>query len=247
MPGVAIVVPPPAITVGSDVPGIVMPDATQAGLELSAGAGSIGLMPAPPSSVEPSGMVLPPGDDAVVIPEVDEACVPDTVPPDGTETHDPDIAPLIPPPSKVELDPAVPEPPIVGTAVEDIPGVPHGDILAVEPSGAGLRPPGTSSVEPNGIPAGPAEPGLPNGDVMPIPGDVMPIPGEAADPVGATCDNAGTAPRSRIAPTIGEMHFFDVLITRPPSDFPAWPNHHSPHSAAGAAENLRQMPTIQSR
>jgi hypothetical protein len=73
MPGVTIVVPPPAVTVGSDIPGIVMPDTTQVGLGLSAGAGSIGLMPTPPSSVAPSGMVLLPGVDPVLIPDADEA------------------------------------------------------------------------------------------------------------------------------------------------------------------------------
>jgi hypothetical protein len=111
VPGVLVVVPVPASAVGSEIPGVVVPDPTQGegGLSVGAGAGpgSSGLMPALPSSVAPSGMVPIPSVDPAVVPEVSAFCVPDTVPPDGTELHGPDT-PAFPPPSKVELDPAVP-------------------------------------------------------------------------------------------------------------------------------------------
>jgi hypothetical protein len=111
VPGVLVVVPVPASAVGSEIPGVVVPDPTQGegGLSVGAGAGpgSSGLMPALPSSVAPSGMVPIPSVDPAVVPEMNGFCVPDTVPPDGTELHGPDT-PAFPPPSKVELDPAVP-------------------------------------------------------------------------------------------------------------------------------------------
>jgi hypothetical protein len=101
---------------------------------LSVGAGSIGLMPVPPSSVAPSGMVpIPSVDPAVVAEERDELCVPDTVP---LELHDPD-APARPPPSKVEVDP-----PALVLPVTDIPVVPQSAVPPIEPSGPGLNPPG---------------------------------------------------------------------------------------------------------
>jgi hypothetical protein len=221
IPGMLIVVPVPESTVGSEIPGVVMLDPTQGEAELSVGAGpgtgSIGLMPALPSSVAPSGMVPMPSVGPAVVPEVNGLCVPDTVPPDETELHAPDT-PALPPPSKVELDPAVPEPfipvvapiPAVALPVTDVPFVPQSEVPAVEPNGPGLRPPGASSVEPKGMPTWPTDP-VPSGDVMPI-------PGEAAGPIGATCDMAGAPPRNNMAAAIGSRHLIEVSImcfTRP--------------------------------
>jgi hypothetical protein len=210
VPGVLVVVPVPESADGLDIPGVVVPNPTQGEDGLSVGAGpgpgSIGLMPAPPSSVAPSGMVPMPSVDPAVVPEVNGFCVPDTVPLNGTELHGPEM-PALPPPSKVELDPAVPEPPIPGVAlpVTDVPFVLQSEVPAVEPSGPGLRPPGSSSVEPKGMPAGPADP-------VPPSGDVMPIPGEPAGPIGATCDMAGAPPRNSIAAAIGSRHRIEVSI-----------------------------------
>jgi hypothetical protein len=55
------------------------------------------------------------------------------------------------------------------------------------------------------MPAGPTDPALPSGDVMPI-------PGEAVEPVGPTCDMAGAPPRNSIA-AIGSRRFIAVSIT----------------------------------
>jgi len=167
-----------------------------------AGAGTIGLMPELPSSVAPSGMVPMPSVDPAVMPEpADGLCVPDTVPPKGTEPQGADTL-TFPPPSKVELDPAVPGIPV---AVTEIPFVPQSEVPVVELSGPGLSPPGSSSVEPKGMPTGPTEP-------LPPSGDVMPIPGEAAEPVEATCDMAGAPPSTSIAQTMGSRHLIDVSI-----------------------------------
>lgn len=214
IPGVLIVVTPPESAIGLEIPGVVV-DPTQGEMELSVGAapgaGSIGLMPALPSSVEPSGMVPMPSVDPAVVPEVNGFCVPDTVPPDGTELQGPDM-PAFPPPSKVELDPAVPELvipavaliPVVALPVTDVPFVPQSEMPAVEPSGPGLKPPGLSSVEPIGMPTWPTDPVPPSGDVMPIPGAA------AGPPIGATCDTAGAAPRSSIAAAIGSRNLIEV-------------------------------------
>jgi hypothetical protein len=200
-----------------NAPGVVADPQGEEGLnvgdeELSvgagAGAGSIGLMPELLSSIAPSGMVPMPSVDPAVAP--DRLCVPDTVPPKGTEPQGPDT-PTFPPPSKVELDPAVPAMPV---AVMDVPFVPQSELLVVEPSGPGLSPPGSSSVEPRGMPTWPTEP-------VPPSGDVIPIPGEAPGPVGATCDMAGAPASNSIAQAIGSRHFIDVPImcSSPRHDF----------------------------
>jgi hypothetical protein len=145
----------------------------------------IGLTPALPISVAPSGMVPPfsvdpafaagfasgdaiPVDGVVPVVEAQEL---DTIAvPDGKL---PAATPVNPPPSKLELAPVVADPaicaeevpveePIIATQFEPLPAI-----------GRGLRPPGFISVASSGIPAGdPAEvePGIPNGDVVGIPG-----------------------------------------------------------------------------
>jgi hypothetical protein len=85
------------------------------------GTGIIGLTPAPPSSVAPSGIAPLPVADPATVPGVDPV-VPEAVPPDGEVPQEPDVAdvpfvttldvdelvcvPLTPPPSKVVLEPA---------------------------------------------------------------------------------------------------------------------------------------------
>jgi len=204
-----------------NVPGDVMlvPTHGEAGVSTGAapGDGSIGLMPALPSSVEPSGMLPmpsaePPVAEPPVVPLTKGFCVPDTVLPDGVELQGPDM-PTFPPPSKVELVPVIPEPltPGVTPPVTDVPFVPQVEMPAVAPRDPGLRPPGLSSVEPKGIPTGPTGPVLPSGEVRPIPGaGLVPIPG--AGIVEETCDTAGAATRSSVAVTIGSRHLIQVSI-----------------------------------
>jgi hypothetical protein len=138
---------------------------------VSAGDATIGLVPAPFSSVAPSGIAptdATPGAPPALIPlKVDAAAVvPDAVPPapqDPSEIiPEPIVFVFMPAPSKVEAEPVVPVP--------DRPMPAQGSVLAVGSSGAGLRPPGVSSLEPNGIPTGPAgdvAPSTPRGDVAP--------------------------------------------------------------------------------
>jgi hypothetical protein len=204
--GVPVVDPPP------NVPGdaMLVPTHGEAGVSAGAapGAGSSGLMPALPSSVEPSGMVpMPSAEPPAVPPAVPLTkgfCVPDTVLPDGAELHGPDM-PAFPPPSKVELAPAVPEPltPGVTAPVTDVPFVPQVETPGVAPRAPGLRPPGLSSVEPKGIPTGPTEPVLPSGDVMPIPG---------AGLVEETCERAGAATKNSVAAAIDSRYLIQVSI-----------------------------------
>jgi hypothetical protein len=154
-------------------------------------------MPELPISVAPSGMVPIPSVDPVVVGRV---CVPDTVPPKGTDPQGPETL-TFPPPSKVELDPVVPGMPV---AVLDVPFVPQSDVLVVEPDGPGLSPPGSSSVEPKGMPTWPMDP-------LPI-GEVMPIPGATPGAVGAICDMAGAPPSKSIAAAIGRRHRIEISI-----------------------------------
>ncbi len=135
---------------------------------------TIGLVPAPLSSVAPSGIAptdATPGAAPAVVPlKVDAAAVvPDAVPPapqDPSEVvAEPIVFVFMPAPSKVEGEPVIPLP--------DRPVPAHGSALAVGSSSVGLRPPGVSSLEPSGIPTGPSDdvaPGTPRGDVAPMAG-----------------------------------------------------------------------------
>jgi hypothetical protein len=159
------------------------------GVEVLSGAGTpiMGLTPALSTSVAPRGIV-PLRDDRTFVPGVDsgEAMpVEDIVPGDAEaqapdvvavpDVNIPDVIPVDPPPSKVELVPAVGDPVIWEAAPpeKDVPVPMQLELLAVEPSGIGLMPPGLISVAPNGIPVedpGEVDPGMPNGDVAPIAG-----------------------------------------------------------------------------
>ncbi|HEY2528828.1 MAG TPA: hypothetical protein VGJ20_12915 [Xanthobacteraceae bacterium] len=139
-----------------------------------AGDAIIGLVPLPPSSVAPSGIeptdAVPGAAPAFIPLKLDAApVVPDAVPPapqDPSEVvPEPIVFVFMPAPSKVEAEPVVPVP--------DRPVPAHGSVLTVGSSGAGLRPPGVSSLEPSGIPTGPTDdvaPSTPKGDVAPMAG-----------------------------------------------------------------------------
>jgi hypothetical protein len=167
------------------------------------------LTPGEASSVEPSGIVLPPG--LVPSPDPEEGVTamlgePAAVP----EGH---VLPIIepsgaPPPSKVDIDPATPLPVAdIPVPVADIP-VPVADIPVVDPAvppleaavpvhnvppASGLIPPLLSSVAPSGMPAGP------DGELKFIvpSGDVAPMPG-----MGATCAKLVAQPKRKTAPAM---------------------------------------------
>jgi hypothetical protein len=151
------------------------------------GTTSNGLTPALPISTEPNGIPVrgrPPGDAGDVA-----ALVVELVP------QAPDIAALpgsdvpvpvpVPPPSKVVLEPDIPD--------DGLPMTKHVvpfPVIPIVPAGAPLSPGDASSVAPMGIPAGgTGEPAaMPSGEVAPIPGVGLPIP--------PTCANAGMQPKS---------------------------------------------------
>jgi hypothetical protein len=112
-----------------------------------------------------------------------------------------------PPPSKVEpmvgveprpdaLDPVMPE---------DIPELAANPLALQFESGAGLKPPGSISVAPSGIPVGlfdqlgALEPGTPSGDVAPMPGLIITL-----------CAWAAPQP-NRIAATVRGRSFMERL------------------------------------
>jgi hypothetical protein len=127
-----------------------------------AGDVTIGLVPAPPSSVAPSGIEptdATPGAAPAVVPlKVDAAAVvPDAVPPapqdPSEEVPEPMVFVFMPAPSKVEAEPVMPAP--------DRPVPAHGSVLTV------------GSLDPSGIPTGPTDdvaPSTPSGDVAPMAG-----------------------------------------------------------------------------
>jgi hypothetical protein len=169
-----------------------------------------GLRPPPPISVEPSGIPTRPTDDPEPIP-----------PPNGAdatgpakellpiEAQAPDAVPVMPPPSKSEVEPDVPvsgdvadiEPPPIPKDVCGIePPTPEHVVLPVvgpigdAPDVIGLTPGDASSVAPNGTRVGATgEPGpMPSGEVMP-----SGAPGEMLIP--PTCAKAEPQPKRTAA------------------------------------------------
>ena len=179
-PDPAAVLKPKRI-VGSIEPGVARTEGDAAGDAPSRsgldGAGDviIGLKPALPSSVEPSGIPLRPTEVATPTDEV-----PDAVPVVGaTPQFDGEL--MAP-----ELSPE-------GMALE------HSLLIAVGSNGAGLSPLGESEVAPNGIPTGPtgdAALGIPSGDVSPIAG----LFGES----GANGAKLAPQPRSSMAEAVNK-------------------------------------------
>jgi hypothetical protein len=175
--------------VGSDVEaiGVIDPPRLVAQRLGRVGEVTIGLTPAPPSSVEPRGIEpvgASPGAMPAVVPLKVEGriIVPEAVPP-APQDEDVDV-PVVPVPmpalSKVEEELDVPEVPALDIPVPaelmtEVPELAHGVALAIGSNAIGLRPPGVSSVAPKGIPTGPADeaaPGTPSGEVSPIAGVV---------------------------------------------------------------------------
>jgi len=161
------------------------------GYGLGVGTTSNGLTPALPISMEPNGIPVraaPPGDADDVAAD-NEALPLELVPqaPDIAALPGNDVpAPVpVPPPSKVVLEPDIPN--------DGLPITKHVvpfPVIPIAPVGAGLSPGDASSVAPMGIPAGATgEPGaMPSGEVAPIPGVGLPIP--------PTCANAGEQPKN---------------------------------------------------
>jgi hypothetical protein len=154
------------------------------------------LSPALPRSVAPSGMLLPPRDVAaedVVAADPGTDDKPDnTGKPVPAEPQPLDIAGLVefavmPPPSNTWLG-------LAGLglagAEPDITAPGQAVVLSIGPTGAGLNPPGKSSVEPRGIPEPPAGD---VGSIMPG-GDVVPAPGVGGSPRTAICAALGPVP-----------------------------------------------------
>jgi hypothetical protein len=144
-----------------------------------------GLTPALSISVEPSGIAPPFSVKFELVPIVESG---DAVPVDVAVLIDAPgdaqtefIVEPNPPPSKVEPMPgvdAIPDP-LNPVMPEDIPELAVNPLVLQFESGAGLKPPGSISVAPRGIPVGlfdpldALEPGTPSGDVAPIPGMVI--------------------------------------------------------------------------
>jgi hypothetical protein len=134
------------------------------GFGLGVGTTSNGLTPALPISTEPNGIPVrgrPPGDVGDVV-----ALVLELVPqaPDIAALPGSDVPVPVPPPSKVVLEPDIPD--------DGLPMTKHVvpfPVIPIVPAGAPLSPGDASSVAPMGIPAGgTGEPGaMPSGEVMP--------------------------------------------------------------------------------
>jgi hypothetical protein len=175
-----------------------------------AGEVTIGLTPAPPSSVEPRG-IEPMGASPGAMPAVDPLrvegaiVVPDAVPPAPQEEGVPVVPVPMPALSKVEEELDVPDVPVPDIPVPaelktEVPVPAHGSALAVGSNSIGLRPPGESSVAPNGTPTGPADDvasGTPNGEVNPIAG--------AAGASGAICAKLAPALSSNSSDPIARL------------------------------------------
>jgi hypothetical protein len=195
-------VPVIAVPVVGDVPGQGVAEM------LGSGTPIVVLSPGVPTSVAPSGIVAPLPTVPSPNPAAGVIAVPGEVPlvpvAAGLQvlaTDEPDIAP---PPSKVELDPAIPVPdvviPVLGPeiplpdAVVPMlePAVPAGLAHNVPPA-SGLIPPLLSSVAPSGMPTGPdgaLKFIVPSGDVAPMPG------------VGPTCAKLLPQPRRKMTPAM---------------------------------------------
>jgi hypothetical protein len=156
--------------VGDDAPSVVTPGEIPSALDpmhgllvlLGNGTLIIGAVPAPASSVAPSGMLPAVSDDPIVAPELDsEKTFPVADNDPGVQAPsvlDPVV--VVPPPSKVEIAPGAP----VITEDEDPIELQLADT-------AGLSPPRSISVAPSGIFAPTSlfelsEPRVPSGDVV---------------------------------------------------------------------------------
>jgi hypothetical protein len=152
---------------------------------LGAGTPINELTPPPSSSVAPSGIAPPPRFNVALAPGVDSGeAVPvdETTPDDGAEQLLEVVADTMPPPSNDDDAPVVPTVAPPAIPVEE-PAIPEDEVVPMQlelldigPMGVGPMPPGSISVAPSGIPVGEpeeVEPGIPSGDVSPMPGVVV--------------------------------------------------------------------------
>lgn len=151
-----------------------------------------GLTPALSISVEPSGIAPPFSVKFELVPIVESG---DAVPVDVAVLTDAPgdaqtevVVEPNPPPSKVEpmVDVEPMPDPFNPVMPEDIPELAVNPLVLQFESGAGLKPPGSISVAPSGIPVGlfdpldALEPGTPSGDVAPMPPLVIGLCASAA-------------------------------------------------------------------
>jgi hypothetical protein len=205
------------VPVEPNVPVIVVPvivDVPGQGVAEMLGIGTpmVVLSPGVPTSVAPSGIVLPLPMVPSPSPAAGVIAVPDAVPlvPVAAGLHV--LATDEPPPSKVELDPAIPVPDVIIPVLD--PEIPLLDVVipVLEPAvpamlghnvplASGLIPPVLSSVAPSGMPTGPAGALkfiVPSGDVAPMPG------------VGATCAKLLPQPSRKITPVMVRARRIEV-------------------------------------
>jgi hypothetical protein len=185
-----------------------------------------GLTPALSISVEPSGIVPPfkvkvgfaPMDESGEAMPVDAPLAPNAL----VEAQAEAMVEPNPPPSKTEPATGVEAmaDPLSPVMPEDIPEYAADPLVLQFEIGAGLKPPGSISVEPSGIPvalfdpAGVLEPRIPSGDVAPMP-ELVIVPA----PLIALCAWAAPQP-NRIAATMrGES-----LMGAPPLFGGEWPS-----------------------
>ena len=168
----------PALGEPITAPELLVVAPAQDGIELL-GIGTVinGLKPPRMISVEPSGIVPPFNVKFELVPSVESG---DAVPVGAVLIDDAQTEVVVepnPPPSKVEPMPgvdAIPDP-LNPVTPEDIPENAVDPLVLQFESGVGLKPPGSISVAPSGIPVelfdplGALGPGTPSGDVAPMP------------------------------------------------------------------------------
>jgi hypothetical protein len=188
---------------------VVPPDVI--GVVTGAASGTMGLRPAEPASVAPSGIVPP-------IREFE--LVGDTEATEEVPFADDDVQPaaaLIPPPSNVD-DAVIDVLPLMPEDCEDVaPIVPQ-----AEPS-IGLKPPGLISVDPSGMPElaiAPValEPSVPSGDVAPMPDEVIEVCAAAACHVQTIASKAIDNSR-RMETSCADVQQVSQLRPRRPASF----------------------------
>jgi hypothetical protein len=206
----------PALAEPITAPELPVVEPAHDGIELL-GIGTVisGLTPALLISVEPSGIVPPFSVKFELVPRVEsgEAVPADVVFVSGAQFDmDGDPVELSPPPSNVDVIPVfelVPDievmpGPLEPAVPKDMPAGEETLVLQFE-TGAGLKPPGSISVAPNGIPVAlfdpldALEPSTPSGDVAPMPALVI-----------ALCAWAAPQP-TRIAATMRDKSLMERL------------------------------------
>jgi hypothetical protein len=205
------------VPVEPDIPLVVVPaivDVPGQGVAETLGTGTPmgALTPEVPSSVAPSGIVLP----LPMVPSPDPAAGVAAVPAAAPVVPEPQVLPVVepgvaPPPSKVELDPEIPLPEPVIPELDPVipvldPTVPVMGVVAPKhdmPPASGLIPPVLSSVAPSGMPTDPE--GVlkfivPSGDVAPMPG------------MGLTCAKLLAPPRRTMTAAMARIRRIEASL-----------------------------------